>query len=112
VHEKVHDSIARVLSRVLDFYGPVAIAEYRLDIFGGSLNVRKKRGSNAWSMHSWGIAVDYDPLNNQLKWGRDKATFAKPVYETWFKLWEEEGWLSLGRARNYDWMHLQAARLS
>ena len=25
--------------------------------------------------------------------------------------WEEEGALSLGRVRNYDWMHVQFARL-
>ena len=42
---------------------------------------------------------------------RDKATFAKPEYERWWQCWEEEGWLSLGRTRNFDWMHVQAAKL-
>ncbi len=62
-------------------------------------------------MHSWGIAVDYDPERNLVKWGRDRATFAKSEYDTWWKLWEEEGWVSLGRTRNFDWMHVQAAKL-
>jgi hypothetical protein len=62
-------------------------------------------------MHSWGIAMDYDPERNKLKWGRDKAAFAWPEYDAWWRLWEEEGWISLGRQRNFDWMHIQAAKL-
>jgi len=110
-HEKVHDSLFRVLTRVVDSYGPGEISRLRLDLWGGCLNVRKKRGGTTYSLHSWGIAVDYDPNHNQLKWGRDRAVFAKPEYDTWWRLWEEEGWLSLGRSRNFDWMHVQAATL-
>jgi len=109
-HEKVHDSMKRVLTRVLDHYGPEKIKELRLDLWGGCLNVRKIRGGDRWSTHAWGIAVDYDPSNNKLKWGKDRATLARPEYEKWWQLWEEEGWLSLGRYKNYDWMHIQAAR--
>lgn len=29
-----------------------------------------------------------------------------------WKCWEEEGWVSLGRQRNYDRMHVQAAKLN
>ena len=110
-HEKVHDSLHRVLSRVLDSYGLEEIKKLRLDLWGGCLNVRKMRGGSSFSMHSWGIAIDYDPVRNNLRWGRDRAAFAKPEYETWWKLWEEEGWISLGRMRNFDWMHVQAAKL-
>lgn len=111
IHEKVHDSAKRVFTRVLDHYGPEQIATLKIDLFGGCLNVRKMRGGSAWSMHAWGIAIDFDPERNQLKWGRDRASLAKPQYERFWQLWEEEGWLSLGRARNYDWMHVQAARV-
>ena len=69
------------------------------------------RGGTRWSTHAWGIAIDYDPDRNQLKWGRDRAAFARPEYDAWWRLWEEEGWVSLGRTRNYDWMHVQAAKL-
>lgn len=110
-HEKVHDSLKRILDRVLDAYGPEEISRLRLDMWGGCLNVRKMRGGTRYSTHSWGIAVDYDPVRNQLNWGRDKAVFARPEYNTWWELWEEEGWVSLGRARNFDWMHVQAAKL-
>lgn len=111
VHEKVHDSAARVFARVADAYDEKQRKAIGIDLFGGSLNVRKMRGGSSYSMHSWGIAIDFDPERNQLKWGRDRARLAKPDAETFWKLWEEEGWVSLGRARDYDWMHIQAARL-
>ena len=110
-HERVRDSLQRVLSRVLDHYGMEEIQRLRLDLWGGCLNVRKMRGGARYSLHSWGIAMDYDPERNHLKWGRDRAQFARPDYDTWWKLWEEEGWVSLGRHRNFDWMHVQAAKL-
>jgi hypothetical protein len=75
------------------------------------MNVRKMRGSDAWSMHSWGIALDFDANRNALRMTSKEAAFAKPAYNQWWKLWEDEGWVSLGRERNYDWMHVQAARL-
>jgi len=110
-NSKVHDSAQRALTKVFDHYGMERIKELRLDRWGGCLNVRKMRGGSKWSMHSWGIAIDYDPDRNQLKWGRDKAAFAQPEYDSWWRFWEEEGWVSLGRTRNYDWMHVQAAKL-
>jgi hypothetical protein len=110
-HEKIHDAASRIFTRVLDHYGEAEVRSLGLDLFGGCLNVRKMRGGSAWSMHSWGIAFDFDPARNQLRWGKDKAVFAKPAYEKWLDLWEEEGAISLGRSRNYDWMHVQFARL-
>ena len=109
-HERVHDSLHRVLSGVLDHYGLEDIRRLRLNIWGGCLNVRRIRGGSRHSIHSWGAAVDYDPDRNQLKWGRDRAAFAKPEYDMWWRLWQEEGWVSLGRLRNFDWMHVQAAK--
>jgi len=109
-HKLVADSLVRVLDRVLDHYGPDQIQALRLDLWGGSYNKRRKRGGTAWSTHAWGIALDYDPDRNQLKWGRDRASFAQPAYDAWWSFWEEEGWVSLGRVANFDWMHVQAAR--
>lgn len=111
LHEKVAPSAGRIFARILDAYGPERIDALDLDVFGGSLNVRKMRGGSRWSMHSWGIAIDFDPARNQLSWGKDRASLAAPVYDTFWRLWEEEGWLSLGRTRNMDWMHVQAALL-
>lgn len=110
-HERVADSLHRVLTNVKEHYGEKRIRELRLHLFGGCFNPRRKRGGSGWSTHAWGIALDYDPEHNRLKWGRDRAAFAKPEYRAWWGFWEEEGWVSLGRTKNYDWMHVQAARL-
>ncbi len=111
IHEKCHDSALAVMKRVLDHYGPDKIKELGLDQFGGCLNVRKMRGGSAWSTHAWGIAIDWDADRNQLRWTRENARMARSDYARFLDLWEEEGWVSLGRARNFDWMHVQAARL-
>jgi hypothetical protein len=110
-HEKVAKSLYSIFENTLKTYGEKEISKLRLDLFGGCLNVRKMRGGSSWSIHSWGAAVDLDPDNNQLKWAKDKAHFAKKEYDNFWKIVEKEGWVSLGRERNYDWMHIQSARL-
>jgi len=109
-NEKVHDSMLRILTKVLNHYGIDEIKRLKLDLWGGCLNVRKMRGGANWSTHSWGIAVDYNPEENKLRWGGEKASFSKPDYADWWQFWEEEGWTSLGRTKNYDWMHIQAVK--
>jgi hypothetical protein len=111
VHEKVHDAFERIFRETLSEYGPERIKNLGLDLFGGCYNPRKMRGGTKWSMHAWAIAIDLDPARNQLKWGRDRAAFAQPVYEPFWRIVEAEGMVSLGRSRNFDWMHFQAARL-
>lgn len=107
-HTKVAESLKKILGGILQHYGSVdRIRSDRMDLFGGCLNVRKMRGGNSWSIHSWGVAIDIDPDHNQLKWGRDRASMPTKVIE----IFESEGWISLGSARNYDFMHFQAARL-
>lgn len=108
---KVKDSLERIYLAILDHYGLEKIVELRLDMFGGCYNNRAMRGGSALSMHAFAVAIDNDPERNQLRWGRDRASFAKPEYAAYLDIWEAEGWVSLGRARNMDWMHTQAARL-
>jgi len=108
-HEKVKNSLECILKNTLDHYGLETIKELQLDVFGGCLNVRKMRGGSDWSIHSWGAAIDLDPDRNQLKWGKDKAYFARPEYEPFWKIVEAEGAVSLGRVKKYDFMHWQFA---
>ncbi len=110
-HERVAQSLERVLTRVLDHYGADAIRYLGLDLFGGCYNCRRMRGGSRWSTHAWAIALDWDPDRNRYRWGRDRARLARPEYADWWRFWEEEGWVSLGRTRNIDWMHVQAAKL-
>jgi len=111
-HAKVAESITKVLGQVLSHYGEEEIRRLKLDVWGGCFNIRPIRGGTKPSMHSWGIAIDYDPNRNKLNWGADRAAFAGEEYKKWWELWEAEGWVSLGRSRNFDWMHIQAARIS
>lgn len=111
-NNKVSESLYTIFEKTLKTYGEKEIKRLRLDIFGGCLNVRKMRGSSTrWSIHSWGAAIDLDPDRNALKMTNKNASFAKPEYRDFWKIVESEGWVSLGRARNYDWMHFQAALL-
>ncbi len=110
-HEKIAESLVRILQKIRDIYGDDEISRLRLNHYGGCYNNRKVRNGGLWSMHAWGIALDFDPNRNLLNWGRDRAAFSHPDYDEWWNCWEEEGWISLGRRRNFDWMHVQAARL-
>lgn len=104
----VADSLERVLHNVRERYGDKEISALRLDQYGGCYAPRKMRGGSRQSTHSWAIALDFDPAYNQLNWGRDQARLAAAEYDDWWEVWEEEGWYSLGRRHNYDWMHIQA----
>jgi peptidoglycan hydrolase-like protein with peptidoglycan-binding domain len=111
IHERVHDSAMRCLTRIADSYDAAARADLGIDLFGGCLNVRPMRGGSRLSMHAWGIAIDFDPDRNALRWGHDRARLARPDAARFWAIWAAEGWVGLGRARDYDWMHVQAARL-
>ncbi len=111
VHEKVHDSAARVFDKFYAYYGDAGIEDLGLDLFGGVYRCANKKGGSTWSMHAWSIAIDFDPARNDLKWSHTRARLAKPDAVRFWEFWEEEGWVSLGRTRDFDWMHVQAARL-
>jgi hypothetical protein len=108
---KVSESVYNIFEKTLKIYGLKEIQRLRLDLFGGCLNVRKMRGGTNWSIHSWGSAIDLDPDRNTLRMTSSQATFAKSEYRDFWKIVESEGWVSLGRLKNYDWMHFQAAIL-
>ncbi|MCZ8333140.1 MAG: hypothetical protein O9328_02655 [Rhodobacteraceae bacterium] len=111
-HENTAASVARILQRIHLHYGAQRLHDLRLDIFSGDYAPRLMRGSQSrWSMHAWAIAYDFDDTENRLHWGADRARLARPDYLPFWEIWEAEGWTSLGRSRNRDWMHVQAARL-
>lgn len=110
LHRKVAASASRVFDVVAEAYSASERQALGLHLFGGSLNVRKMRGGSSYSMHSWGIAIDFDPERNQLSWGKPRARLSHADALPFWKAWEAEGWVSLGRVRNFDWMHVQAAR--
>lgn len=110
-HAEVERSLARILERVADEHSRAEIEALGLHLFGGCYNPRKKRGGTSWSTHAWGIALDFDPLRNRLRQTAETARLAQPDARRWWAAWEDESWTSLGRAKNFDWMHVQAAGL-
>jgi peptidoglycan hydrolase-like protein with peptidoglycan-binding domain len=110
VHSKVFDSAGRAFAKIATTFDAKDRTNLGLDLFGGSMNVRRMRGGSAYSMHAWGIAIDFDPERNQLQWDHGTARLARPDAVEFWKIWEAEGWISLGRAHDKDWMHVQAAR--
>lgn len=111
INAKCADSAARVFAAVLAHYGHARLVELNLDRFGGCFANRPMRGGSNLSTHAFACAIDIDPEHNQLRWGADRAAMARPECRAFVEAFEAEGWLSLGRERNFDWMHFQAARL-
>ena len=110
-HAKVRESLEYVWVMTLKHYGLEEIKRLRLDLFGGCLNFRKMRGGSSWSMHSWCIAWFIDPDHNALKMKRAQATLDDPIYDPYWALVYATGAISLGRERDFDWMHSQYARV-
>lgn len=109
-HPLIVDRLQRIFDRTFAHYGH-RVHDLGLDQYSGCYNYRKMRGGSRLSMHSWGTAIDLDAANNQLKWGRNKARFGKDIYNKFWEIVESEGGVSLGRERNFDWMHFQFARI-
>jgi len=106
-HDLIVEPTERVLDKVLGHYGIDEIKRLKLDLWGGCLNHRKIRGGSRLSSHSWGISIDWNPVDNRLRWKATKASFSKPEYDFWWSCWEAEGATSLGRKRDFDWMHVE-----
>lgn len=109
-HELVADRFEAAFTEILKFYGLPEIQRLGIDLFGGCVNVRTMRGSKIkWSRHSWGIAIDLDPARNGLRVKKPIAQFSKPEYNAMLDIFYSHGFLSYGREKDFDWMHIESA---
>ena len=106
-HRLIADRLKIIFQEILAEYGLMKIQNLGLDLYGGCFNYRKMRGGNDWSRHSWGVAIDLDPERNRLRESHLTARFAKPEYKPMIDIFYRNGFLSLGKEKNYDWMHFE-----
>jgi hypothetical protein len=105
VHKLVKDNFKAVFDDLLAHYGYEKLVELGIDLFGGCFAYRKMRGGTSWSKHSWGIAIDLDPVRNQLHETKATARFARPEYKPMIDIFYKHGFIGLGPEKNFDWMH-------
>jgi hypothetical protein len=106
-HRLVAKQLQAIFAEILAVYGLLKIQQLGIDLYGGCFAFRAMRGGSDWSSHSWGIAIDLDPSRNQLKESHKTARFARPEYKAMIDIFYKHGFVSLGRERDYDWMHFE-----
>lgn len=108
-HKLAAADFSAVFADLLAHYGLEEIQRLGIDLFGGCFNFRAMRGGSDYSRHSWGIAIDLDPERNLLHETSQTARFARPEYQPMIDIFYKHGFVSLGREKNYDWMHFEKA---
>lgn len=108
VHKKCSDSLSRVFNEIWEASSrsQAKINEWGMNLCGGGFNFRLMKSSyNNLSMHSWGCAVDFDPVRNGF--GDSTPNFMNIPQV--LKAFEKEGWVWGGKWKKKDGMHWQAA---
>ena len=108
VHRDVAQNLINAFKQIVARYGEARIKELKMNLYSGLYNKRVKRGGTTYSMHSWGIAIDLYYGKNKLRTPAPEAAFSQAEYKDMVDIFESNGWFSLGRAMNYDYMHFQA----
>ncbi len=106
-HKLVSENFMAVFHELKCVYGYDRLVELGIDLFGGCFNFRAMRGGSDYSRHSWGIAIDLDPERNLLHETSSTARFARPEYKDMIDIFYKHGFVSLGREKNYDFMHFE-----
>lgn len=109
-HKLIAPNLKKALSDILCHYGLEEVQRLGINLYGGCFNYRLMRGSNTkLSLHSWGTAIDLDPDRNLLHESHKTARFARPEYKSMIDIFYLNGFESLGREEDRDWMHFQIA---
>lgn len=100
IHKLVADRLEAALKDIIEHYGDdIEIVAPAICKYDGSYNFRKSRNGTSQSIHSWGLAIDFDAENNTMKMSAPKARLSQDIYKPFFDIMEHHGFLSLGRRR-------------
>lgn len=101
-HEKVAQSLFRVLTRISESENKGILKEY-----AGVFNNRPMRNGRLPSLHARGAAIDLDPnKNGNMSHWPTQSSMPLSVMEAFAR----EGWLSAGAWWGRDSMHFQATQ--
>lgn len=105
VHRMISSVMQDALREILNFQGYKYLIENDFDLWGGTYNNRKMRGSDKKSTHAWGIAIDLNPdlapyneKDDQGRWVNNQPAFIRNAFI-------ERGFVTFP----WDGMHFQAA---
>lgn len=108
IHKLAADRLEAALNDIINHYGEdIETVAPGACVYDGSYNFRKTRSSSSQSVHSWGVAIDFDASKNQLNTPWNKARFSEEIYKPFLDILEHHGFLSLGRRSGKDAMHVQ-----
>ncbi len=108
-HNLIAKNFFNVFAELLKTYGLDEIHRLGIDLYGGIYNCRAMRGGTSPSVHSWAVAIDLDPERNLLRENHKTARFARPEYKLMIDIFYMHGFESLGREKDFDYMHFQIA---
>ena len=109
IHKLAADRLEAALKDIINHYGEdIEKVAPGACVYDGSYNFRKTTGTSSYSIHSWGLALDFDAANNTMKMSAPKARLSQDIYKPFWDILEYHGFNSLGRRGNYDWQHCQA----
>jgi hypothetical protein len=79
VHEKIAEPFKNALDKIWNYYGrdQALLDKLKISRTAGTFNPRKISGSNRWSNHAYGAAVDINSEENGFNTGH--GTMPKPV---------------------------------
>lgn len=107
VHKKIKDNVEAAFHCIYEHYGLEEIIRLKINEWGGCHNDRKMRGSNKWSRHAWGIAIDLFPTKNGLRTKAPDAAFSHKEYRPLIDIMYEHNFINYGVEKGYDWMHFE-----
>lgn len=84
-----------------------------LKTYDGVFNIRKSRGLNQMSLHSWGVAIDLNAKDNPLNMSRERCIEAglNPFSDNFVACFKDAGFDWGGDWKRADGMHFQLSKI-